>query len=88
MLVILYILTTMVLVILYILTTIFCLWYVMCPEQVVMRGVVFQVIIAAELLKNADDLVKCKIHPTSIISGYRLACKYVWLSTFLGHELS
>nr|KAG5686369.1 hypothetical protein BaRGS_003370 [Batillaria attramentaria] len=33
------------------------------------------VIIAAELLKNADDLVKCKIHPTSIISGYRLACK-------------
>lgn len=35
----------------------------------------FQVIIAAELLKNADELVKCKIHPTSIISGYRLACK-------------
>ena len=53
-----------------------------------MRVVVFQVIIAAELLKNADDLVKCKIHPTSIISGYRLACKYVWLSAFPGHELS
>ena len=34
-----------------------------------------QVIVAAELLKNADELVKCKIHPTSIISGYRLACK-------------
>jgi len=33
------------------------------------------VIIAAELLKNADELVACKIHPTSIISGYRLACK-------------
>jgi len=33
------------------------------------------VIIAAELLKNADELVKQKIHPTSIISGYRLACK-------------
>jgi T-complex protein 1 subunit alpha (fragment) len=32
-------------------------------------------LIAAELLKNADELVKCKIHPTSIISGYRLACK-------------
>lgn len=30
---------------------------------------------AAELLKNADELVSCKIHPTSIISGYRLACK-------------
>ncbi|PIO13676.1 hypothetical protein AB205_0159140, partial [Aquarana catesbeiana] len=33
-----------------------------------------QVIIAAELLKNADELVKQKIHPTSIIGGYRLAC--------------
>uniref|UniRef100_A0A8C2URN3 T-complex protein 1 subunit alpha n=1 Tax=Chinchilla lanigera TaxID=34839 RepID=A0A8C2URN3_CHILA len=33
------------------------------------------VIIAAELLKNADELVKQKIHPTSVISGYRLACK-------------
>lgn len=32
-------------------------------------------IIAAELLKNADELVKAKIHPTSIIGGYRLACK-------------
>ena len=31
--------------------------------------------IAAELLKNADELVKSKIHPTSVISGYRLACK-------------
>lgn len=30
---------------------------------------------AAELLKNADELVKQKIHPTSVISGYRLACK-------------
>lgn len=26
-------------------------------------------------MQNADDLVKQKIHPTSIISGYRLACK-------------
>lgn len=39
----------------------------------------FQVIVAAELLKNADELVKQKIHPTSIIAGYRLACKYVFL---------
>jgi T-complex protein 1 subunit alpha len=36
-----------------------------------------KVIIAAELLKNADQLVKQKIHPTSVISGYKLACKYV-----------
>merc|ERR1712200_124766 len=33
------------------------------------------VIVAAELLKNADELVKQKIHPTSIMAGYRLACK-------------
>jgi T-complex protein 1 subunit alpha len=26
-------------------------------------------------VQNADELVKQKIHPTSIISGYRLACK-------------
>lgn len=38
-------------------------------------GTTSVVIIAAELLKNADLLVKQKIHPTSIISGYRLACK-------------
>ena len=38
-------------------------------------GTTSVVLIAAELLKNADELVKCKIHPTSIISGYRLACK-------------
>ncbi|GFS81157.1 t-complex protein 1 subunit alpha [Trichonephila clavipes] len=38
-------------------------------------GTTSVVLIAAELLKNADELVKCKIHATSIISGYRLACK-------------
>ncbi|CAH1416738.1 unnamed protein product [Lactuca virosa] len=44
-------------------------------------GTTSVVIIAAELLKRANDLVKNKIHPTSVISGYRLAmreaCKYV-----------
>lgn len=44
-------------------------------------GTTSVVIIAAELLKRAADLIKFKIHPTSIISGYRLAmreaCKYV-----------
>jgi T-complex protein 1 subunit alpha len=38
-------------------------------------GHIVKVIIAAELLKNADQLVKQKIHPTSVISGYKLACK-------------
>ncbi|KAK7837231.1 t-complex protein 1 subunit alpha [Quercus suber] len=44
-------------------------------------GTTSVVIIAAELLKRANDLVRNNIHPTSIISGYRLAmreaCKYV-----------
>ncbi|XP_013772239.1 T-complex protein 1 subunit alpha-like isoform X1 [Limulus polyphemus] len=44
-------------------------------DEEVGDGTTSVVIIAAELLKNADELVKCKIHPTSIISGYRLACK-------------
>jgi len=47
-----------------------------------------QVLIAAELLKNADELVKAKIHPTSVISGYRLACKYDLLVVFYSHMLA
>jgi len=50
-------------------------------DQEVGDGTTSVVIIAAELLKNADLLVKQKIHPTSVISGYRwackLACKYI-----------
>lgn len=44
-------------------------------DEEVGDGTTSVVIIAAELLKNADELVKQKIHPTSVISGYRLACK-------------
>jgi len=44
-------------------------------DQEIGDGTTSVVIIAAELLKNADELVKAKIHPTSIIGGYRLACK-------------
>ncbi|XP_066274244.1 T-complex protein 1 subunit alpha-like [Branchiostoma lanceolatum] len=44
-------------------------------DQEVGDGTTSVVIIAAELLKNAEELVRQKIHPTSIISGYRLACK-------------
>lgn len=44
-------------------------------------GTTSVVILAAELLKRANDLVKHGIHPTSIISGFRLAskeaCKYL-----------
>ena len=38
-------------------------------DEEVGDGTTSVVIIAAELLKNADELVKQKIHPTSIIAG-------------------
>lgn len=44
-------------------------------DQEVGDGTTSVVIIAAELLKRANELVKQKIHPTSIIAGYRLASR-------------
>lgn len=38
-------------------------------------GTTSVVIVASELLKRANDLIKNKIHPTTIITGYRLACR-------------
>jgi len=38
-------------------------------------GTTSVVIYAAEFLRNADELISQKIHPTTIISGYRLACR-------------
>ncbi|KAM0753296.1 T-complex protein 1 [Meredithblackwellia eburnea MCA 4105] len=38
-------------------------------------GTTSVVLVAAELLRRANDLVKNKIHPTTVITGYRLACK-------------
>ncbi len=32
-------------------------------------------ILAAELLKRANELIKNKVHPTSIIAGYKIAVK-------------
>ena len=43
-------------------------------DEEVGDGTTSFVIVAAELLKNSDELVKQKIHPTSIMAGYRLAC--------------
>ena len=44
-------------------------------------GTTSVVIIAAELLKRANFIIEQGIHPTSVISGYRLAgkeaCKYI-----------
>ncbi|XP_075210078.1 T-complex protein 1 subunit alpha-like isoform X3 [Lycorma delicatula] len=44
-------------------------------DEEVGDGTTSVVIIAAELLKNADELVKQKLHPTTIMNGYRIACK-------------
>ena len=38
-------------------------------------GTTSVVILAAELLKRANELVKNSIHPTSVMSGYRMAMK-------------
>ena len=54
-------------------------------------GTTSVVIVASELLKRANELVRAKIHPTSIISGYRLAmreaCKYIEESLALPVEV-
>jgi hypothetical protein len=50
-------------------------------DEEVGDGTTSVVILAAELLKRANELVKNKIHPTSIISGLQIAkdqaCKYI-----------
>jgi T-complex protein 1 subunit alpha len=38
-------------------------------------GTTSVVIIASELLKRANELIKNKLHPTNVISGYKLAAK-------------
>lgn len=44
-------------------------------------GTTSVVIIAAELLKRANEMIKDKLHPTNIITGYKIAvreaCKYI-----------
>lgn len=44
-------------------------------DQEVGDGTTSVVILAAELLKRGNELVQQKIHPTSVISGYKLALK-------------
>lgn len=38
-------------------------------------GTTSVVVLAAELLKRANELIKMKVHPTSIINGYKLAAR-------------
>ena len=44
-------------------------------DQEVGDGTTSFVIVAAELLRRANELVKNKVHPTTVMSGYRLAVK-------------
>ena len=44
-------------------------------DQEVGDGTTSVVIVASELLKRANELVKNNIHPTVVMAGYRLACK-------------
>lgn len=44
-------------------------------DQEVGDGTTSVVIVAAELLKRANELVKGNIHPTVVMAGYRLAMK-------------
>lgn len=50
-------------------------------DQEVGDGTTSVVIIAAELLRRGNELVRTGIHPTSVIAGYRMAmresCKYI-----------
>lgn len=48
-------------------------------------GTTSVVILAAELLKRANELVRNQIHPTNIISGYRLAMREVRMGRSLCH---
>ena len=44
-------------------------------------GTTSVVILAAELLKRANELIKMNVHPTNIIAGYKMAareaCRYI-----------
>eukprot|EP00903_Cladosiphon_okamuranus_P018371 g16900.t1 len=44
-------------------------------DQEVGDGTTSVVIVAAELLKRANELIKNNIHPTTVMAGYRLALK-------------
>lgn len=46
-------------------------------DQEVGDGTTSVVILAAEFLKRANELVRNKIHPTNIISGFRMAMREV-----------
>lgn len=52
-------------------------------------GTTSVVILAAELLKRGNELIKGKIHATSVISGYRMAMRHAvdYIKSHLAHDL-
>lgn len=44
-------------------------------DQEVGDGTTSVVIMAAEFLKRANELIRNKVHPTNIIAGYKIAAK-------------
>lgn len=53
-------------------------------------GTTSVVILAAELLKRANELIKIKVHPTTIISGYKLAARQAvkFIQSTLAHKIT
>ena len=49
-------------------------------------GTTSVVLLASELLRRANELIRNKIHPTTVITGYRLACKEA--CRFMAEQLS
>ena len=52
-------------------------------------GTTSVVLLAAELLKRGNQLIQNKIHPTTVITGYRMALKeavnFIQVSSFCNH---
>ncbi|KAI3389151.1 hypothetical protein SNEBB_009814 [Seison nebaliae] len=55
-------------------------------DQEVGDGTTSVVLVAAELLKNAQHLISQQIHPTTIINGYKKACKMA--CSYIQNDLS
>ena len=53
-------------------------------------GTTSVVVVAAELLRRANELIKIKVHPTTIISGYKLAARQAvkYIQSHLVHKIS
>ena len=53
-------------------------------------GTTSVVVLAAELLRRANELIKIKVHPTAIISGYKLAARQAvkYINSTLAHHIN